>query len=168
MKLTTDPDASQLRILESAERITPFSEKLKDINACPLRSNNAIQTMQMNIGKVCNLHCKHCHVEAGPDRTELMSREIMEQCLQVMSDCRIPTLDITGGAPEMNPDFRWLIREATRLNRHVIIRTNLTILDRQENWELPDFYAEHQVEIVALFAVLQPERYRPDAGRRGV
>jgi len=140
---------SQLEVLNNIKNIKPFAEKLKEINSCPLKSKNAIQTMQMNIGKICNLSCKHCHVEAGPQRTESMSREIMAQCLQVMADNEIKTLDITGGAPELNPHFPWLIQEAVKLKRRVMIRTNLTVLDDEKYRQMPEFYAEHQVEVIS-------------------
>lgn len=140
---------SQLECLDSVKGIQPFAEKLQEINAYPLKSKNAIQTMQMNIGKVCNLSCKHCHVEAGPARTETMSREIMAQGLQMMADNQIRTLDITGGAPELNPHFQWLIQEADKLNCHVMTRSNLTVLDKEKYRRMPAFYAEHKVEVVS-------------------
>lgn len=141
--------AAQLDCLDSVERIKPFTEKLKEAGLLPLRSKGALQTMQMNVGKVCNLSCKHCHVEAGPQRTEAMSRAVMAQGLQVMADYGIKTLDITGGAPELNPHFPWLIQEAAKLNRQVMTRTNLTVLDQESYRHLPEFYAEHQVEVVS-------------------
>jgi len=126
-----------------------FTEKLEESGVHSLKSKETIQTMQMNVGKICNLSCKHCHVEAGPQRTESMSQAIMAQGLQVMADHGIKTLDITGGAPELNPNFPWLIQKATKLNLQVMTRTNLTVLDDEKYGWIPEFYAEHQVEVVS-------------------
>jgi radical SAM/Cys-rich protein len=102
----------------------------------------------MNLGKMCNQTCRHCHVDAGPDRREVMSRETMEQCLAALAKTAIPTVDLTGGAPEMNPHFRWLVEELRRLGRHVMDRCNLTILETAPHADLPEFFARHQVEVV--------------------
>ena len=107
-----------------------------------------MEVMQINVGRLCNLACKHCHVEAGPGRTEIMDRKVMEACLAVCQEQKIPTIDITGGAPEMNPDFEWLVEEACRTGSHVIVRTNLVILEEETYRHLPEFYADHKVEIV--------------------
>ncbi len=114
----------------------------------PLRSAR-IQVLQINVGKRCNQVCHHCHVDAGPDRTEVMSREVMEQCLRVLDQTDIQTVDITGGAPELHPDFRWLVGEVRARGRHVMDRCNLTILALPNYADLPEFLAEHEVEIVA-------------------
>ncbi|NLI92522.1 MAG: DUF3641 domain-containing protein [Peptococcaceae bacterium] len=119
------------------------------LTAYPLKSNRTMETMQINIGKICNLSCKHCHVEAGPNRTESMTQNTMAQCLQVMADYDIKTLDITGGAPELNPNFMWLIQEAAHLRRHVMLRTNLTLLDKPGYNHLPEFFARNRVELVS-------------------
>lgn len=156
---------SQLETLNNVTGIKSFTEKLKEINVYPLKSNGHINTMQMNTGKICNLSCKHCHVEAGPQRTESMSQDIMAQCLQVMIDHQIKTLDITGGAPELNPNNQWLIQEATKLNRHVLTRCNLTVLDNEKYAQIPEFYAEQKVEVVAslpYYAQKDADRIRGD------
>jgi radical SAM/Cys-rich protein len=108
-----------------------------------------IEVLQVNVGKLCNQTCRHCHVDAGPDRREVMSRETIDECLNVLKRSRIPTLDITGGAPELNPNFRHLVCEARQMGRRVIDRSNLTILLATGFTDLPEFLAEHQVEIVA-------------------
>jgi radical SAM/Cys-rich protein len=105
--------------------------------------------LQLNLGKVCNQTCTHCHVDAGPDRRESMSRETAELCLRVLEDSDIPTLDLTGGAPELNPQFRFLVREARRLARRVIDRSNLTILTVPGYDDLAEFLASEGVEVVA-------------------
>jgi radical SAM/Cys-rich protein len=103
--------------------------------------------MQANIGKKCNLACKHCHIEAGPDRTELMSGDVMRACLDAFEKQGFKTLDITGGAPELNPDFQWFVREAAGRSIHVIVRTNLAILSDGAFESLPEFYARNKAEL---------------------
>jgi radical SAM/Cys-rich protein len=117
-----------------------------------LRTNDALNTLQINIGMRCNLQCKHCHVQAGPLRTEEMSHETLEACLKVFAEGGFSVFDITGGAPEMNPGYRWLIDEAARLAHavggKVITRTNLVILNLEDYGDLPGFWAERGVEVV--------------------
>jgi len=138
----------QLQYLRAAAGITPFCQKLKEAVLPPLLSNG-ISVMQVNMGKVCNLSCKHCHVEAGPDRTESMSRETAAACLAVLAENDIPALDITGGSPEMNPHLTWLVEEAVKLGRKVMVRTNLAVLDQALYAHLAGFYASHGVELIA-------------------
>jgi radical SAM/Cys-rich protein len=107
-----------------------------------------IHVFQINVGKLCNQTCHHCHVDAGPDRREIMSRETAELCIRALAQTEIPTVDITGGAPELNPNFRWLVQEARALGRHVIDRCNLTILLVPSQADLPAFLASNQVEII--------------------
>jgi len=109
----------------------------------------AITTLQINVGKLCNQTCRHCHVDAGPDRREVMSRETMTLCLDAVARTDIATIDITGGAPELNPSFRWLVERATALGRHVMDRCNLTVLTTAGQADLPEFFARHRVEVVA-------------------
>ena len=108
-----------------------------------------IDVLQINVGKVCNQTCRHCHVDAGPERREMMTRETCDAILKLLEQSEIGTLDITGGAPEMNPHFRYLVEEARHLERHVIDRCNLTILMANGYADLPEFLADHQVEIIA-------------------
>jgi len=138
----------QLQYLRAAAGITPFCQKLKEAVLPPMCSKG-ISVMQVNMGKVCNLSCKHCHVEAGPDRTESMSRETAAACLAVLAENDIPALDITGGSPEMNPHLTWLVEEAVKLGRKVMIRTNLAVLDQALYAHLAGFYASHGVELIA-------------------
>lgn len=114
-----------------------------------LRTEPHPTTLQANVGKLCNLACAHCHVEAGPNRTELMSRECMAAILSVMETRGIETLDITGGAPEMNPDFEWFIDEAARRVGHVMVRSNLVVLLEPKYEHLIDRYADLGIEVVA-------------------
>jgi radical SAM/Cys-rich protein len=138
---------SQLADLENVDNIPFFAKKLQEINAFPLMSNDKLQTMQMNICRICNLSCKHCHVEAGPHRTEVMPRSVMERGLELMMECDIPDLDITGGCPELNPDFEWLIEQTVKYKRDTMVRTNLTILDDERFRHLPEFFAENNITI---------------------
>ncbi len=108
-----------------------------------------LSTLMVNLGHRCNLACSHCHVEAGPDRTEEMSRETVDLVLRACRDAEIETLDITGGAPEMNPHFRYLAREASRLGCRVIDRCNLTIIFEPGHEDLPEFLAENAIQITA-------------------
>jgi radical SAM/Cys-rich protein len=140
----------QLAILDGTELpdVPPFHATVTAHGLPPLRSGR-IQVLQVNVGKLCNQTCRHCHVDAGPDRRELMSQETMQQCLAALDSSGIETVDITGGAPEMNPHFEWFVTEIRRLHRHVIDRCNLTILLAPGFTHLPEFLAENQVEVVA-------------------
>ena len=109
----------------------------------------SLDVLQVNVGRVCNQTCRHCHVDAGPDRREIMPREVMRACLDALQRHPFSTLDITGGAPEMNPHFRWLVEQARPLVGRIIDRCNLTILLAPGFDDLPEFLAEHRVEIVA-------------------
>ena len=108
-----------------------------------------VETLQVNVGKLCNQACRHCHVDASPSRTEIMTRETVEQVIRVLRQFRFPTLDITGGAPELNPSFRHLVREARALRTHVIVRHNLTVMFEPGQDDLPRFFREHEVEVVS-------------------
>jgi radical SAM/Cys-rich protein len=139
----------QLQYLAGLENIKPFVNRLQAMNVYPLKSNNRMKTMQVNVGKVCNQVCKHCHVDAGPHRTESMTKETMSECIRVLGENQFENLDITGGAPEMNPNLPWLITEASKLGCHIIVRSNLTVLDLPEYEYLAKFFAEHNVEIAS-------------------
>lgn len=125
-----------------------FHEAAASAGCWPL-TPAAVTTLQINVGKLCNQTCRHCHVDAGPDRREVMSRETMALCLDALARTDIATVDITGGAPELNPSFRWLVERATALGRHVMDRCNLTVLTTAGQADLPEFFARHRVEVVA-------------------
>jgi radical SAM/Cys-rich protein len=135
---------------------------MKRINT-PLCAD-AIDILQMNVGKRCNLSCKHCHVEAGPDRSEAMPRQVFEKCLQVLHDHPIGTIDITGGAPEMNPDLPWFIQEAAGLKRRLMVRSNLAILLEKPYERFIDLYGNNNVEIVASLPDYHEERVNRQRG----
>jgi len=108
----------------------------------------SIEILQINIGYRCNLECKHCHVEAGPLRSEIMPNGIMEKCLEVLKAHPIPTIDITGGSPEMHPDFPWFLQQCGALNRRLLVRTNGVILLEKEYESFVDLYARNRAEVV--------------------
>ncbi len=108
-----------------------------------------LQTLQMNLGYLCNLSCTHCHVNAGPKRTELMTRETMRTALQFAEKQQLQFLDLTGGSPEMNPDFCWLVQEARKQGLQVMDRCNPTILVEPGYEHCAEFLAEQQVEVIA-------------------
>lgn len=153
----------QLEILEHGQNgdfsLIPFQQKLGENELYPLKPTG-IRIFQMNIGKMCNQTCRHCHVDAGPDRQEIMTRDTMQQCLAVLeNNPSLETVDITGGAPEMNPHFRWLVQEIKKLNRQVMVRCNLTIiLSNKKYFDLPQFYQEHQVEVVSSLPYYRQDR----------
>ena len=125
-----------------------FDEKLA-AHGAELRRAAGVETLQVNVGKLCNQACKHCHVDAGPRRTEVMTRETAEQVIAAVARFRIPTLDITGGAPELNPSFRYLVAEARRLGAHVIVRHNLTVMFEPGQEDLPEFFRGQSIEVVS-------------------
>jgi radical SAM/Cys-rich protein len=138
-----DP-ATQRATLEALPLARSFEEAL----ASPLHADG-ISVLQINVGKRCNQACGHCHVDAGPDRTEVMPADVVEACLRFLDSTDIPTLDITGGAPELHPQFREIVRRARAAGRHVIDRCNLTITRLPNYADLPEFLAAHQVEVIA-------------------
>ena len=117
--------------------------------AFPAVKRRKLSTLQANLGYLCNQACLHCHVNAGPTRKELMSRETMDDLLALIDAQGITTLDVTGGAPEMNPDFRYLMREARERGGHCMDRCNLTIIEQPGYDWVPDFLADHAIEVVA-------------------
>jgi radical SAM/Cys-rich protein len=140
--------SEQIARLDALDLDREFAEALNDSGLFPLRPTQ-IEVFQINVGKLCNQTCRHCHVDAGPDRPEVMTRETMEACVAALARTDIPTVDITGGAPELNPDFRWLVDACRALDRHVIDRCNLTILELPSQRDLAEFLASRKVEIVA-------------------
>ncbi len=153
----------QVELLETnnhnAFRLIPFQQNLERAGLFPLRPTN-LEVFQVNIGKMCNQVCKHCHVDAGPDRKEIMTRETMQQCLYALADNpSIRIVDITGGAPELNPDFRWFVENIKALGRHIIVRCNLTIiLANKRFYDLPDFFKFHNVEVVSSLPFYTKDR----------
>jgi radical SAM/Cys-rich protein len=125
------------------EIISPFEEKIpQGLQA------RGIEILQVNVGYRCNLTCRHCHVEAGPDRGEAMPRRVMERCIEVLRTHSIPTIDITGGSPEMHRELPWFIEECAASNCRVLVRSNGVILLEKEYRFLMDLYARNRVEVV--------------------
>lgn len=124
-----------------------FDAALEAHGLWPLRPTR-IAVLQVNVGKLCNQACRHCHVDAGPDRREQMSRETMGLVLDALRRSAIPTVDVTGGAPELWPHFRELVEECRALGRHVIDRCNLTVLETPSHRDLPDLFARLGIEVV--------------------
>jgi radical SAM/Cys-rich protein len=139
-----------LPILDNGRNFAPDFEQMLRENGCEVLARDEVKTLQINVGKFCNQACHHCHVEAGPKRTEIMPPEVAQQVLRVLAASpSITTVDITGGAPELNPSFQWIVGEARRLSSHIIDRCNLTVLLEPGQERLAEFLAHNQVEIVA-------------------
>jgi radical SAM/Cys-rich protein len=153
----------QIEILEHGKSgefsLVPFQQKLETIGLYPLKPIG-IDIFQVNIGKMCNQTCRHCHVDAGPDRKEIMTSETMQQCIDVLkTNPQLKTVDLTGGAPEMNPDFRWFVEEIKKLDRHVMVRCNLTIILANKKYhDLPQFYKQHKIEVVSSLPFYTQDR----------
>jgi len=131
----------------------------------PAIQRTQLETLQVNLGYTCNQTCKHCHVNAGPNRTEQMSLETINDLLTFIQQNGIQKLDLTGGAPELNPHFRYLVHEARKLHVHVIDRCNLTILSEDGQDGLADFLAEHKVEVVASLPCYSQENVDGQRGK---
>lgn len=125
-----------------------FTERVQSVRPGPLTAAG-IEILQVNLGYRCNMACKHCHIAGGPGRDEMMSLDTVEDVLATLHAHEIPTVDITGGAPELNPHLGRLVSESRRMGRHVVVRTNLTILLEEGMEHLPDFYRDHSVELIA-------------------
>jgi len=140
-----------------------FAERLRS-NGCSL-SRRAVDVLQVNLGRYCNLACVHCHVESGPTRKEMMSRENVEAVLRFLARTGIPTLDITGGAPELHSDFAYLIASARKLGRQVIDRCNLTVLFEPGMEYLPEFFKLNEVELVCSLPCYSEENVDKQRGK---
>ena len=149
----------QIDILEHEKDLPLFTDKMKTAGLFPL-SPTTPEIFQINVGKMCNQVCKHCHVDAGPDRKEIMTKETMQLCLDVLEkNPSFTTVDLTGGAPEMNPDFRWFVSEIKKLNRHIIVRCNLTIILANKKYhDLPEFFKQHEMEVVSSLPFYTQDR----------
>ncbi|HYS96370.1 MAG TPA: arsenosugar biosynthesis radical SAM (seleno)protein ArsS [Chthoniobacterales bacterium] len=124
------------------------------------------EILQVNVGKLCNLTCVHCHVNSGPNRKEIMTRDTIDRVVDWLAKTAIPTVDVTGGAPEMIPDFRYLIARLAALSpsRHLIDRCNLTILLEPGYEDLGEFLAKRKVEIIASMPCYTPENVNAQRG----
>jgi radical SAM/Cys-rich protein len=158
----SDP-TEQLKFLSNGifgpEGMPPFAEKLKRTGDFPLKPAE-LEILQINLGYMCNQVCSHCHVDAGPHRKEIMDRATMEQILDVLRNTTVHTLDLTGGAPEMNPDFRWFVEEASKIGvKDFIVRSNLTIIRANKKYhDLPEFFRDHNIHVVSSLPFYRRER----------
>jgi len=141
----------------------PFVQKLH-LNGNGLK-RRAVDVLQVNMGRYCNQACIHCHVEAGPTRKEMMSRETVEAVLRFLSGSNIPTLDVTGGAPELHPEFDYLVESAVALGRHVMDRCNLTVVFEPGKDYLPEFFRRHRVELVCSLPCYTEEKVDQQRGK---
>ena len=141
-----------------------FSRKLAE-HALSLRHTQT-EILQINVGKLCNLTCIHCHVNAGPKRKEIMTRETIDRVVDWLAKTDIPTVDLTGGAPEMIPDFKYLVERLKALTppRHIIDRCNLTILLEPGFEDYAEFLARHEIEIIASMPCYSPENVNAQRG----
>jgi radical SAM/Cys-rich protein len=141
-----------------------FSDRLA-VDGRVLRHTRT-EVLQVNVGKLCNLVCLHCHVSAGPKRNEIMRRETIDRILDWLARTEIQTVDLTGGAPEMIPDFRYFIEQIKALqpSRHVIDRCNLTILLQPGYEDLAEFLARHKIEVIASMPCYTPENVNAQRG----
>jgi radical SAM/Cys-rich protein len=155
---TLSSSAAQLAVLTQDAKIPSFSSKLQENGLYPLRPTD-LKIFQVNIGQMCNQVCQHCHVDAGPDRKEIMSKETMQACINAIRISSVDSVDITGGAPEMNPHFRWFIEQLSALGKHIIVRCNLTIIVANKKYnDLPAFYRDHCVEVVSSLPFYNADR----------
>lgn len=132
----------------------PFETALAASGLYPLRATK-IEVFQVNLGKKCNLTCHHCHVDAGPDRTEMMPRPVIEACLAFLDRHQVPRFDITGGAPELHPDFREIVERGAATGAHVMHRCNLTAMLLPNYADIPELLARHRVEVIASLPYFQ-------------
>ncbi|MFK7953449.1 MAG: arsenosugar biosynthesis radical SAM (seleno)protein ArsS [Ekhidna sp.] len=150
----------QIEVLDDVETINieSFDSKMTRIGHSPLKPTR-IDILQVNVGKMCNQVCTHCHVDAGPDRKEIMTKETMQQCIDALKDTDISTVDLTGGAPEMNPHFRWFVEELSALGKQVIVRCNLTIILANPRYhDLPEFFKKHNINVVSSLPYFTAKR----------
>jgi len=142
----------------------PFDQYLKDESLFPLKAEK-IEVMQINVGKLCNQVCTHCHVEAGPDRTELMTEETFHTCLDILVRDRISCVDLTGGAPEMNKNFSWFVEKCRAEGIRVKVRSNLTILLEKGYEDFPEFFAKNKLEVIASLPCYTKENVDKQRGK---
>ncbi len=139
----------QLKVLsEKSEQFSPFSETMDDNGLFPLAPTK-LEILQINVGYICNQQCVHCHVDASPYRKENMTKEVMQHCLDVIDQTDIETIDLTGGAPEMNPNFEWFVRELAQRNLEIIVRSNLTILMEGKFKTYPELFKELKLTVIS-------------------
>ncbi len=147
------------------EQLARFENKLSETGLFPLRPTK-LEIFQVNLGKLCNQTCQHCHVDAGPDRREIMTQDIMKMVLKALENSAAHTVDMTGGAPEMIPNFRWFVEKITAMNKKVIVRCNLTIILANKSFhDLPEFYKKHKIHIVSSLPYYEADKTDRQRGK---
>lgn len=142
-------------LAEAQTQIKKLAEPISGVEAFSKKVLNGIkplglEILQINLGYMCNMTCEHCHVDAGPDRKEIMSKEVLEACLNAIDRSDVKMVDLTGGAPEMNPHFEWFVEELTKRKVQTIVRSNLTILVSNKKYkEYPTFFKDNKVTVIA-------------------
>ena len=155
--------ANQLKFLSNGifreGELPMFKDKIAETGNFPLKPKK-LEILQLNLGYMCNQVCSHCHVDAGPDRKEIMTKETMLQCLEVIKTTGAHTLDLTGGAPEMNPNFRWFVEEASKAGiKDFIVRSNLTIILANKKYhDLPGFFKKYNVHVASSLPFYKREK----------
>ena len=126
----------------------------------PRLQPRGLEILQLNLGYMCNQTCSHCHVDAGPDRKEMMTREVMQYCLETIRKSGVHTVDLTGGAPEMHPDFRWFVEQLSNTGiNHIMVRSNLTILRANPKYfDLPHFFQSHNIHVISSLPFYRQEK----------
>lgn len=150
----------QIEVLDDNGSIgVPSMEmQLANLGHFPLKARG-VEVFQVNVGKMCNQVCTHCHVDAGPDRKEIMTKETMQEILDALKESSVSTVDLTGGAPEMNPNFRWFVEGITALGKRVIVRCNLTIILANPKYhDLPEFFKQHKINVVSSLPYFSAKR----------
>jgi len=149
--------AAQRALLRRLPLATSFEQAVAGAGHGALRTTR-VEILQINVGKKCNQTCRHCHVDAGPERKEVMPDAVVEACLGLLERGAIPTLDVTGGAPELHPRFREIVARARGMGRRVLDRCNLTITQAAGFTDLPEFLAANQVEVIASLPHYAPRQ----------
>ncbi len=134
----------------------PFARKLEDLGYPDLKADS-VGTLQVNLGWRCNEACKHCHLLAGPDRLEQMARDTVDEVIRMVERWSIPMVDLTGGAPELNPHYEYLVECLASSGTHILTRCNLTVILEAGKEHLPEFYRDHRVELVCSLPYYQED-----------
>ncbi|HET7276402.1 MAG TPA: arsenosugar biosynthesis radical SAM (seleno)protein ArsS [Longimicrobiaceae bacterium] len=154
---TLSSGRAQRAVLREAMAHKSFEQTMTGAEMFPLHATG-IDILQINVGKKCNQTCRHCHVDAGPDRQEMMPDRVVDRCLEVIESTDIPLVDITGGAPEIHKRWREIVARSRAAGKRVMDRCNLTIMLLPNYSYLPEFFAEHQVEVVASLPHYRPRQ----------
>jgi radical SAM/Cys-rich protein len=159
--------SARLPVLKRGARIPSESEEFElrlATHGITLRAAR-VEVLQINVGKLCNQACKHCHVDAGPTRPEIMTRETAEQLINAIRRFAIPAIDITGGAPELNPSFRYIVTQARKLGARVMVRHNLTVMFEPDQSDLPEFFRENEIEVTSSLPYYLEQQTDAQRGR---